>query len=234
MLTSQTSSSSATSLQSAESKKSSGTFPEKFKKSCVLARKVFLRDTHDDRAFLTVVITSSHELIECRGDEVTNYINLASHFKSKSHASAVNVNFEVLFSDSEVVYSLKIHSFLFAIARSPSQLRLIETLQNVKSVKYKFHELSNEMSAQVTFLDNKQLITNFHDEHYKDLKSSVDSKTFSSIVENIARKTATAESYLEKVSNDIRQLSLAIQESSLPKLLLEDVSCDVFIRYPKC
>lgn len=229
MLTSQTSSSSATSLKSvkAERKKSSEDFPEKFKKSCVLARKVFLRESHDDRAFLTVIITSYCELIECRGDEVINNMNLSSHFSNFPSSSSqvdLEVLLRVLFVGSEVVYSLKINSHLFAIERSSSQLRLIQTLQNVKSVKYKLDELSNEMSALVTLLCNKQFRTNFRDEHYEDLKSNVDSKTFSSIVENIAQKKATAESYLEKVTNDIQQISLTVQESFLPKLLLGDVS----------
>lgn len=231
MLTSQTSSSSATSLSSrnGESKKFKCKFPEKFKKSCVFSRKVFIEEASDE-AVVTVIITSLCELIECVDDVVTNYINLKHQVEcklAKENISAEDVDFEVIFLDSgAVVYVLQINSVLFGIERLSTQLKLLKTLTKVKSFKYKLDEQGSQIVIQVTFVDNKQLLTSFVDDDLEDLIRNTESSQFSNIFESASQKTEAARSQLDNISNDIEKMDLMMHGNMkmLPKLMLADVS----------
>lgn len=227
MLTSQTSSGSATSLLPLKNGdgKLSWEYPEKFKQCCVHLRKMFLHDVK-----FTVIVTSSHEIIECRKAEVVNYLNLKCHF-TNSFAELVgsDIKFEVVIRDGIVIYALKIRSTLFGIERSSSQLKVLKSIANVKSFKITLDEPSNEPSFQVTFADNQQLTTAFQDEAYEDFMQNKSTPDFQIIFDQATRKTKGAQLQLDKITADIEKLDLELHgdKTLLPKMLLVEVRSDL-------
>lgn len=224
MLTSQTSSSSATSLKNGDVKHS-WEYPEKFKQCCVYLRKMFLHDVK-----FTVVVTSSYEIIECKKDEVVNYLNLKCHFAdSSAEPVGSDIKFEVVIRDEIVLYALKIRSTLFGIERSLSQLKLLKSITNVKSFKITLDEPSNEPSFQVTFGDNQQLTTAFQDEAFEEFMRNKSTPDFQIIFDQATQKTKGAQLQLDKITAEIEKLDLELHgdKTLLPKLLLADVRSDL-------
>lgn len=232
MLTSQTSSSSATSLTPSKNerpKRFKSELPEKFKESCVLSRKVLVEEP------VIVIITSLCEVIEFRNVEVINYFNFKCHIESelaKETINAEDVDLGVFFRDSGVIiYVLQVNSVLFAIERLSSQLRLLKTLTKVKSFKYKLDELTNMTSVQVTFENNKQLITSFDDNDLEDLMRNAASTEFLSFFECVSQKMEAARCHLDNITKDIEKMDLSLHGNlkMLPNLMLADVSQKIFL-----
>lgn len=220
MLTSQTSSGSATSLPMRKSE-AGQECPEKFKQFMILCRKVFYDDPDD---CLTVMVTSTCEVIECRGREVVNYINLTSQASSSSFTDC---DFEIFTrSSGDVVYALKIHSMLFGVGRSTSQLKLLKVLSNVDEFRVKLDELSSETSVQVTFGDRRQVVTRFQDEDLEEFLCNRDSDRFRNVFICARRRADEACEHLYKLTSEIHRMSLKLHEEQkmMPTLMLDDVS----------
>lgn len=225
MLTSQTSSSSPSSLfSSITGEKARGFgYPEKFKQNCIFSRKVFF----DPENYVTVLITSLFELIECKPDEVVNYINLKSLCDNvKGSVSVEDVDFEVMIKDSGTVYALKLGSTLFGIERSSSQLKVLKTVKNVHSFKCLLDEGTLEMVAKVTFKDATKLVTSFQDDDLEEFIREKESPTFAEVYESARQISKTAASHLEKLTKEIEEMSLQLygQTKTMPKIMLEEVS----------
>lgn len=222
MLESQTSSSSATSFLSIkdnDSDERSG-FPEKFQKVSVLTRKVFFSDD-----CVKVMITNLGEMIECKNSEVVNYLNFQCHVPSDEVPiiTAENVEFEVMISDSALVYAVKIESTLFGILRKSSQLKVVKVLTKVKSIKSEVNEESGEICLRVTFNDQKQLVTNLLDDDYQALTGRYNTARFRDIFEYGSQKIEAAEAQLNNLTKKLEELSLKLQ-NNVPATMLRDVS----------
>ena len=223
MLTSQKSSNlsnSSSVLARREVEISSG-YPEKFKKSCLFSRKVFF----DSDDCVTLLVTSLFELIECKDDEIVNCINLKGLCDLKEITSK-DIQFKVIVKENGAIYALKIHSVLFGIERSSSQLKLLKTLTNVYSFKCQFDE-SFELVFQVTFDDESRLLTSFQDDDLEDFMNNKESETFADVYEKTRQISKTAATYLNTLTRNIEEMSLVLygQTKTMPKLMLEDVSC---------
>lgn len=228
MLTSQTSSSSLASGSSAKHDETadSNLFPEKFKTNCLLARKVLL---HDDE-LVNVIISTSLELIECKGREVVNYINLKCHLPAESRSST-SVNFSVIIQQgrsNSVVYALKINSALVALERRASQLKVLNALTRVNSCNLTLDEFSRQPAFLVVYEDGSETVTDFLDLELGCMRRE---KRFAGIYESVNQKTKVAGLQLAKLNEEIEKLSLKMlaNRSFLPKLMIEDVSrtvCD--------
>lgn len=226
MLTSQTSSSSVSSLLSTKNDKERShpcDYPEKFKQNCVFSRKVFF--DIDDCVML--IVTSLLELIECKEDEVVNYIDLKCHCDAvRDKVGTKDVDFEVMLKDTGTVYALKIQSILFGIERNSSQLKLLKTISNVHSFKCQFDDASCEMVVQVTFSNRDEILTSFQDDEIEDFMRNKESPIFAEVFESARQISETARSHLNTLTKDIEDMSLLFygRTRTIPKLMLDDVS----------
>lgn len=220
MLTSQTSSSSLPSAKNGEAEKNgiSALLPEKFKTNCLFARKVVSAD-------VIILITSNFELIECKGREVVNYINLKCHLPAEP-PTCTSVDFDVIIQQGRkcrVVYALKIHSVLLGLERKASQIRVLKVLTGVKSFNLTLDVVIGQAAFRVTHDDGKEILTNFVD---SELGCLIRNEKFASIHESATRKTKAASLQLANLNDEIEKLSLRMHEDRklLPKLMLEEVS----------
>lgn len=223
MLTSQTSSSSLPSAKNCEAEKNGilHLLPEKFKTNCLFARKVLL----EDDVSVNVIITSAFELIECKGREVINYINLKCHLPAELR-SCTSVDFDVIIQQGRtcrVVYALKIHSVLLGLERKASQMKVLKVLTGVKSFNLTLDEVRGQAAFRVTHDDGREILTNFVD---SELECLMKNEKFANIYESATRKTKAASLQLTNLNDEVEKLSLRLHEDRkmLPKLMLEDVS----------
>jgi uncharacterized protein YbaR (Trm112 family) len=223
MLTSQTSSSSATSVLSPRNRElfKSLRVPEKFKADCIFARKIFI----DDDFVVTVIISSRCELIECQDEEIINSIALKSYLPIGNNViNSEDVKLEVLIESSEnVIYGLKVNSIVFGIERSFSQLKLFKVLPNVKLIKLVVCPVNRDACFLVKFNDNRKFRTKFKDEELESFMQNRLTEKFSNIYESANSKIETVRQKLGSITSELEEMSLKIQQE-MPKLMLDDVS----------
>lgn len=225
MLSSQPSTGSLNSCPSNGHKNSSRPldYPEKFKQNCTFSRKVFL----NKKNYVYIIVTSLFELIECKGREVINYINLKRLLPVEiGSITDKDVDFEVILNSNTVVYALKIHSILIGVERSSSQLKILKLLSKVKSFECKLSELSSEPLLEVTFDDERKILTNFQDDDLENVMQGGDLRKFHNLLRGTELRKKSVEVHLNKLTEEVNNLSLKMlaERKIMPKLLLEDVS----------
>jgi predicted house-cleaning noncanonical NTP pyrophosphatase (MazG superfamily) len=228
MLGSPTSSGSVTSLMSTKNqdKKRQSMLPEKFRKNSIITRKVFL----DEEEFYSI-ITNDCELIECKDGEILNYLNLQSHFPDDEVqiAKKKNVDIEIIIGEGDsAVYAVKIDSMLFGIERRSAQLKMLKVLTKVYSIKCVVDRDTGDISVLVTFTDKKKLLTNFLDEQLECFMQNKNTETFNSVLECVTQKTTSAQNQLDKLTQEIEEISLKLQ-GEIPSSMLQDVSWHRFM-----
>lgn len=218
MFSSQASSTSSASSQRREFVYPEG-LPEKFREQCIYSRQV---EFFDDSS-VTILVTSSFELIECEDSDVSNYLNLSCHCQDIQSVTTEDIDFDPVFLDSECVYVLRIQSTLFGCSRSRSQLKLLKVLNSVSAFMPNIDD-DGEISVEVTFNYGVKQKTTFDEEKAEKFMSSRHSEKFSGIFQAAKQKTNCAKAKLTNVTSEIAVLDSKIHEDSkcLPKVMLEE------------
>lgn len=219
MLTSQTSSSSASSVLSPkhEEARYPEELPQKFRNCFVYFRKVYFLDET-----VNLIITNC-EVIESKRSEVVNYLNLANHCQELQNISPSDVDFDSIVQQDLSFYVLKIRSKLFAIQRRSSQLKLIKILNNVKCFM-PVVDKAGELTVEVTFNDASKQLTSFRDELLEEFLRQRHSDKFSSIFNCVQHKTKSVQASLRSVTDEVERMDRILFGNSkfLPKMLLDD------------
>lgn len=193
-------------------------YPEKFKENLFIKNVVFV-----DGEVSIVILTSLFELIECRGKEVLNYINLKCYCDFGASTKSEDIDFQELFEGSEsVIFYVKIKSILFEIERKTSDLKVSKVLRSVKRLKLVFDQPTGEVAVEVTYEDNTRKLTRLKDDESDIVISN--KKSFSIICRSVSGRHKAIDSHLSVVTKQIASASLTIygDKKMLPKALLEE------------
>ena len=217
MLESQASSNSRTSL-AGDSKRSSF-YPDKF--VAVAHKRIYL----DKSSCNDIIVTNEYEVIECNNGEVTNYLNLKGHFSEKDQQNLreENVEIEFILDADRTIYAVKINSTLFGILCKLSQLKLLRVIEKVKSVQNVVDDETGDVLLQVTFNDNKQILTKFLDEDLEEFLKNKSSEKFNGIFERVAQAKVAAQSHLNNLTREVEEMSWKLS-GEIPATMLQDVS----------
>lgn len=194
-------------------------YPEKFRESLLLSKKVVFVDGKVS----VILLTSLCELVECRGREVINSINLTGHVIIDEGTRPDEIEFDVIFLDSQKVqFVLRIQSVLLGIERKPSELKLLKVHAKVRGFKVVLDPTTHDVAVRVTSFNNTKWLTRFKDDEVESFLDNVSS--FTSVFRGASKKKAAVQCHLNKVTEDIVNLSSTLfgDRKMLPKAMLED------------